>query len=148
MQHGTKRMHGKVGIPNPIVYKEVAVGWVYLVIVSAVIVAVFVDVDHSFVLPVKRGVEGPALGFGPTLDLNLIYHFGPFVLCIFLYPIKIPSGDFCSQICFGLFDADKRDGIFEFNFRGCVTAKLDPCALFGEGFVLFGSKYLKSSFPA
>jgi hypothetical protein len=60
---------GKVSVPNPVVNIKIALRFVNLVVVSAVIFAVFGDVYHAFVSAVKSGVKASFLRFGAAFYL-------------------------------------------------------------------------------
>ena len=72
-----QRLQCAVGVPEPVVDVERTRVRVDLVIESAVVAAIFGDVDHAFEAAIERGVEDFALRFCAALDRDLTESFVP-----------------------------------------------------------------------
>ena len=84
-----------------------------LVVESAVVPAIFADVDHALVAAIKSGVENPALRFRSVFHRDAAESLIPADLCCGFYGVKAPGGNFAAKISLGLLDADEGDAIPE-----------------------------------
>lgn len=92
-----------------------------LMIESAIVAAVFTDVDHPFEATIESGVENPAQRFSATLRYDLTERLIPARLCGNLDFFELQRWNLMAQIALCLFDADERNTIPELESPGAWT---------------------------
>ncbi len=90
----------------------------YLVIVSAIILAVLININHTLITAIKRSIEHSFLRKCTTFYVYLRHHLIPLFIGRIFNSFKIPTGNFFLKILFSLFYADIRYGIFKADIFG------------------------------
>ena len=106
-----ERLQRAVGVPEPVVDVEGARVGVDLMIESAVVAAVFGDVDHALEAAIERGVEDFALRFCAAFDCDLTESFVPARAGCVFYGVEVPCGNFVAKILLCLLRADEGNAV-------------------------------------
>ena len=82
---------------------------------SAVVLAVFGDVDHALEAAIERGVEDFALRFGAAFDCDLTERLVPARLGRVFDVAQSPCGNFAAKILLCLLNADEGNAVAKFE---------------------------------
>ena len=101
----------------------------HLVVETAVVSAIFRDVDHALKTPVERSVENAPLRLRPAFHGDLTQHLVPTSLRRRLRRFEAPRRNLAAQVRLRLLHADKRNAIAELERPHARRRERNPAPL-------------------
>ena len=116
-------------VPDPVVREEGFLTLVHLVVESAVVLTVLVDVHHAFEAAVERRVEDALMRICASCDLNLIDDRLPRLAGSCAYFVVVELWNLALQIVLRLLHADKGNAIAHHQLSFALSHRSDHHAL-------------------